>query len=75
MLQFAEPCWARVSEPARDMVRRLLDPDEARRMTAEQALCHPWPVRVCCVVFVPPTKTTLYHRFGETSWAQLAMGT
>ena len=46
MLQFAEPCWARVSEPARDMVRRLLDPDEARRMTAEQALCHPWPVRV-----------------------------
>lgn len=34
--------WTRVSEPAKDFIRRLLVIDQQERMTAAQALQHPW---------------------------------
>mmetsp|Transcript_56091 Transcript_56091/g.177743 ORF Transcript_56091/g.177743 Transcript_56091/m.177743 type:complete len:157 (+) Transcript_56091:96-566(+) len=34
--------WDEVSASAKDLIRRLLNPDPALRMTAEQALAHPW---------------------------------
>eukprot|EP01012_Entosiphon_sulcatum_P025750 TRINITY_DN31115_c0_g1_i1.p1 TRINITY_DN31115_c0_g1~~TRINITY_DN31115_c0_g1_i1.p1 ORF type:complete len:380 (-),score=54.73 TRINITY_DN31115_c0_g1_i1:388-1503(-) len=34
--------WAGVSDVARDMVTRLLEPNPAKRITAAQALAHPW---------------------------------
>ena len=34
--------WANVSENAKDFVANLLRVDPSRRMTAEEALVHPW---------------------------------
>lgn len=34
--------WADISEDAKDLVGRMLDPDPERRITIEDALKHPW---------------------------------
>ncbi|CAL9079509.1 unnamed protein product [Musa textilis] len=39
---FTEPPWPSISPEAKDFVKRLLSKDPRRRMTAAQALCHPW---------------------------------
>ncbi|KAL8151947.1 hypothetical protein V2J09_021755 [Rumex salicifolius] len=39
---FDEPPWPSLSSDARDFVRRMLNKDPRKRMTAAQALCHPW---------------------------------
>ncbi|KAJ1632493.1 kinase-like domain-containing protein [Pavlovales sp. CCMP2436] len=40
--EFLRPYWDPVSATAKDFVSKLLVVDPARRMTAEQALAHPW---------------------------------
>lgn len=42
----------RFTEPARDLCRRLVCPDARQRLSASQALQHPWLLNVCRVV--PP---------------------
>ncbi|KAL7003674.1 Cyclin-dependent kinase 4 [Sarracenia purpurea var. burkii] len=39
---FDDSPWPGVSAPAKDFVRRLLNKDHRKRMTAAQALSHPW---------------------------------
>ncbi|RWR90003.1 CDPK-related kinase 5 [Cinnamomum micranthum f. kanehirae] len=39
---FDEPPWPSLSVEAKDFVKRLLIKDPRKRMTAVQALCHPW---------------------------------
>ncbi|XP_057747315.1 CDPK-related kinase 5 [Arachis stenosperma] len=39
---FEEPPWPSLSDEAKDFVKRLLNKDPRKRMTAAQALCHPW---------------------------------
>lgn len=39
---FNEPPWPSLSHGAKDFVKRLLSKDPRRRMTAAQALSHPW---------------------------------
>ncbi|CAK9166455.1 unnamed protein product [Ilex paraguariensis] len=39
---FEEPPWPSLSSEAKDFVKRLLNKDPRKRMTAAQALCHPW---------------------------------
>uniref|UniRef100_A0A0D9VUB8 Protein kinase domain-containing protein n=1 Tax=Leersia perrieri TaxID=77586 RepID=A0A0D9VUB8_9ORYZ len=39
---FEEAPWPTLSAEAKDFVRRLLNKDYRKRMTAAQALCHPW---------------------------------
>ena len=34
--------WDLISEDAKDLVRSLLASDQDERITAEQALAHPW---------------------------------
>ncbi|TVU04808.1 hypothetical protein EJB05_47943, partial [Eragrostis curvula] len=41
-IDFAREPWPRVSANAKDLVRRMLDPDPATRPTARQVLEHPW---------------------------------
>ena len=38
----SQPVWRLVSEEAKDLVSRLLTVDEGERMTAAEALQHPW---------------------------------
>lgn len=39
---FDEPPWPSLSSEAKDFVKRLLNKDPRKRMTASQALSHPW---------------------------------
>lgn len=41
-LNFDSPEWQKVTPPAIDLVKKLLDPDENARLTASQAQKHPW---------------------------------
>jgi len=42
LLNFTDPVWNKVTPPGRDLVQKLLEPDENKRLTAEQALKHDW---------------------------------
>lgn len=42
---FHDRFWKHVSEPAKDFIRRLLVVDPRQRLTAQQALQHPWIVQ------------------------------
>ncbi|XP_074295392.1 CDPK-related kinase 5-like isoform X2 [Silene latifolia] len=39
---FTEPPWPSLSDEAKDFVKRMLNKDPRKRITASQALCHPW---------------------------------
>ncbi|CAI9272545.1 unnamed protein product [Lactuca saligna] len=39
---FNETCWSKLSFEAKDFVKSLLIKDPRKRLTAVQALCHPW---------------------------------
>ena len=39
---FPAPYWSNISESAKDLVRKLLTVDPAKRYTAKQVLEHPW---------------------------------
>ncbi|KAK3023962.1 hypothetical protein RJ639_042852 [Escallonia herrerae] len=49
---FEEPPWPSMSSEAKDFVKRLLNKDPRKRMTASQALGHPW-IRDSSEVKVP----------------------
>ncbi|KAL9232563.1 hypothetical protein vseg_007662 [Gypsophila vaccaria] len=62
VLDFRRDPWPRVSDNAKDLVRRMLHPDPARRFTAQQVLDHPWLLN---------SKTAPDVSLGETVKARL----
>lgn len=40
--RFAEDRWSNVTENAKDFIGKLLQVDPSKRMTAEEAMAHPW---------------------------------
>ncbi|KAK9123197.1 hypothetical protein Sjap_012799 [Stephania japonica] len=42
VIDFKREPWPKVSENAKDLVKKMLDSDPKRRLTAEQVLEHPW---------------------------------
>ncbi|KAG9449422.1 hypothetical protein H6P81_009387 [Aristolochia fimbriata] len=42
VLDFKRDPWPKVSDNAKDLVKRMLDPDPKRRLTAQEVLEHPW---------------------------------
>ncbi|XP_074585527.1 calcium-dependent protein kinase 17-like [Curcuma longa] len=51
-LDLTTPPWPSISDSAKDLVRRMLVRDPKRRLTAHEALCHPW----VCVDGIAPSK-------------------
>lgn len=41
-VEFPSPYWDDISEMARDLIKKILVVDPAKRYTAEQILAHPW---------------------------------
>ena len=39
---FSDPCWANMTDKAKDLITQLLTYDPDKRPSAEQALQHPW---------------------------------
>ena len=39
---FSDPCWANISDKAKDLINQLLTYDLEKRPSAEQALQHQW---------------------------------
>ncbi|KAK1281621.1 Calcium-dependent protein kinase 32 [Acorus calamus] len=42
VIDFKRDPWPKVSDKAKDLVKRMLDPDPRRRLTAQEVLDHPW---------------------------------
>ncbi|XAR69454.1 Non-specific serine/threonine protein kinase [Bertholletia excelsa] len=42
VVDFKRDPWPKVSDKAKDLVEKMLDPDPKRRLTAQQVLDHPW---------------------------------
>ncbi|XP_047980288.1 calcium-dependent protein kinase 8-like [Salvia hispanica] len=42
VVEFKRDPWPRVSNSAKELVKRMLNPDPAQRLTAQQVLDHPW---------------------------------
>ncbi|KAI7884702.1 Pkinase-domain-containing protein [Lichtheimia hyalospora FSU 10163] len=40
--QFHEEYWGHISDAAKDLIQQLLQVDPSKRITAAEALCHPW---------------------------------
>nr|CAB3492948.1 unnamed protein product [Digitaria exilis] len=51
-LDFSSEPWPSISESAKDLVRKMLIRDPKKRLTAHEALCHPW----VCIDGVAPDK-------------------
>ncbi|CAH2036917.1 unnamed protein product [Thlaspi arvense] len=42
VIDFKRDPWPQISESAKSLVKQMLDPDPAKRLTAQQVLAHPW---------------------------------
>ncbi|KAG8388995.1 hypothetical protein BUALT_Bualt02G0183400 [Buddleja alternifolia] len=42
VVDFKRDPWPKISDNAKDLVKKMLDPDPSRRFTAQQVLEHPW---------------------------------
>ncbi|KAL0459193.1 UNVERIFIED_CONTAM: Calcium-dependent protein kinase [Sesamum latifolium] len=42
VIDFKRDPWPKVSNSAKDLVKKMLDPDPTRRLSAQQVLEHPW---------------------------------
>jgi serine/threonine protein kinase len=42
VFHFAPPVWTHTSEAVKSLIRGMMAPDPATRLTSEQALAHPW---------------------------------
>ncbi|XP_021912420.1 calcium-dependent protein kinase 11-like, partial [Carica papaya] len=43
-LDFESDPWPSISESAKDLIRKMLERDPKKRLTAHEVLCHPWIV-------------------------------
>ncbi|KAK4419575.1 Calcium-dependent protein kinase [Sesamum alatum] len=62
VIDFKRDPWPKVSNNAKDLVKKMLDPDPSRRLSAQQVLEHPW---------LNDIKTAPNVSLGETVKARL----
>lgn len=54
--QFPKQYFGSVSEPAKELIKKLLVKDVSKRMTAVEALAHPWITTAAVRVAAPPIR-------------------
>ncbi|CAB3375697.1 Hypothetical predicted protein [Cloeon dipterum] len=59
---FPSPYWDPISDPARELVASMLQPDQSLRFSAEDVLDHPWLSE--CYSSDDEASLQLYHRLG-----------
>ncbi|XP_077210078.1 calcium-dependent protein kinase 20-like [Tasmannia lanceolata] len=57
VIDFKRDPWPRVSDNAKDLVKRMLNPDPKRRLTAQEVLDHPWLVNANKAPNIPLGET------------------
>ncbi|KAK1313608.1 Calcium-dependent protein kinase 7 [Acorus calamus] len=59
VIDFKRDPWPKVSDKAKDLVRRMLDPEPRRRFTAQEVLDHPWLQNINKAPNVPLGETVV----------------
>ncbi|XP_077214202.1 calcium-dependent protein kinase 20-like [Tasmannia lanceolata] len=57
VVDFKRDPWPKISDNAKDLVKRMLNPDPKRRLTAQEVLEHPWLVNAKKAPNVPLGET------------------
>eukprot|EP01134_Creolimax_fragrantissima_P000625 CFRG0625T1 len=70
--EFLSPYWDSVSEEAKDLVSKLLAADPTERLTASQAITHPWLVSSCTST-APPVAPRVHNRMKIVALAVMAI--
>lgn len=65
---FPSPYWDNVSEDAKDLLRKLLVTDPAKRLTAADALKHPWLVSAAPDVALSENQASLKKFVAKQRW-------
>lgn len=64
--QWLGDSWKTVSDSAKDLILKLMEPDPAKRLTVDQALQHPWiRVRINLLSFFSELLTHVRWRLGR----------
>ena len=75
-LEFEEPIWKTISEPAKDLIRKLLNKNIKERLSAKEALEHQWVKSLEYVSNVPKEELNSIimnlHNFSATQKLQQA---
>ncbi|KAL1503257.1 hypothetical protein AB1Y20_011313 [Prymnesium parvum] len=66
-LDFSSPAWKGVSDEAKDLVSKLLQPDPTRRLNAKQALQHKWIASVGKRSSVGGNKLSAAEQFSHST--------
>ncbi|XP_020581491.1 calcium-dependent protein kinase 1-like [Phalaenopsis equestris] len=65
-LDFESDPWPSISNSAKDLVKKMLERDPKRRLTAHEVLCHPW-VQVDGVALDKPLDSAVLSRMKQFS--------
>jgi serine/threonine protein kinase len=66
--EFPEPYWSKISENAKDLIRKLLVVNPNKRFTAKQALDHPWIKDINANVHLSTTLEQLKKFNAKKRW-------